>query len=212
MKLGDANPGDVVRNSSNGSHYRYERPEEGRVRIRPLEAFPNGLLIEKPVDTIVEPTLDVLVIGPWHEDMMIMGGGGKSRRTYEAELERLELQLASLETEAETLGPKERGSHANKVKAARNRILVLKRGLAQRDEEGQLVEEETAASTMTWALKDMVLLPSGKPGMVVGFVPQEKGANPLASVLIRKPSRSIDCLPVDQSVLQPLASRHLATV
>ena len=64
MRLGSAEPESVVKNVGNGSFYRFERPDRGRARIRPLELFPNGRLIAKPADTLVDAAANTCALYP----------------------------------------------------------------------------------------------------------------------------------------------------
>lgn len=164
-----------MRNTGNGSHYRFERMEAGRARIWPLELFPNGLLISKPTPTTVDPDIDVIVIGAWNDRMLVDGKPSNSRRVYENELVREEARLVELEVAYELLpvsgkGKLSRGSWANKVKCCRQRIETLKRGLGFIDETAKLTvgpEPEAVAFT-----KDQIVqLPSGRAAQVSGFQP-----------------------------------------
>lgn len=175
MKLATATQGQVVRNTANGSHYRFERHEAGRVRIRPLELFPNGLLIAKPTPTTVDPDIDVIVIGSWSEQMLVEGKPSNSRRVYERELIKLEGELVELEIAYELLpvsgkGKLSRGSWANKVKCCRERIVVLKRGLGFVDETAKLTVRDQRED-VAFKKNQIVQLPSGRAAKVAGFQP-----------------------------------------
>jgi hypothetical protein len=173
MKLASARSGHVVRNTKNGSHYRFERLERGKARIFPLELFPNGLLIAKPTPTLVEPDLDVLAVGAWVEGMVVEGAPSHSRRVYENELVRLEGEIVVLRAEYEALpkggtGKQSRGSFANKVKNVERRIATLKQGLGF--VEGRRIH--TAAVVVASAdfeRGQLVQVPSGRPAKVMGF-------------------------------------------
>lgn len=169
MKLGTAEQGQVVRNVGNGSHYRFERPEKSRARIRPLELFPNGLLIPKPTDTLVDPGLEVLLIGLWQEGLTVEGKPTHGRRTYEQELERREADLIDLRAAYELLptdgkGKLSRGSWANKIKNCEGRIAVLRQGLAEITGVAMLATVQQDAPT--FRLRQLVQLPSGWPAQV----------------------------------------------
>lgn len=173
MKLVSAQPGQVVRNVNNGSHYRFERQERSKVRIWPLELFPNGLLIPKPTPTTIEPDLEVLSLGMWYEGMTVEGQPTRSRRVYEKELVRRERELPELRAQYEALprsgtGEQSRGSFANRVKYCEMRIEVLKRGLgftnATPVRATELPDELPSLSR-----GDLVQVPSGRPAKVLGF-------------------------------------------
>lgn len=175
MKLGEAGADQVVRNSNNGSFYRFERLENSgtRCRIYSLELFPNGRLIAKPTPTIVDASLPVDAVGPWAEGMTVDGQSARSRRAYENELVREEvrliaLDLAYLELPVSGKGPLSRGSHANKVKACKRRISVIKLGLGLNDTVPTLAQP-TVRSEQSFRVRDLVQLPSGLPGAVMGF-------------------------------------------
>lgn len=172
MKLGDNREGVVVRNRRNKSFYRYVRPEAERTRIRPLELFPNGLLIEKSADTIVASDLIVDVVGLWTEDFYVQDPGAeKLRGRYEAELEEQRGKYEALISEAETIDPKQRGSHANKIKAVERRIESIIRGLGKPTEEPirldsiQLDDDPVPFEFLREGA--FVVLPSGLIGQIV---------------------------------------------
>lgn len=170
MKLSAASPGQVCRNLDNGSHYRYERPERGRVRIYPLELFPNGRLIPKPTPTIVSPDLEVLGVGFWVDDMQVEGKPDHTRATYERQLadkrsELLVLEAGFLALPASGIGKLSRGSWANKLKNCRQRIDTLEFGLAELTEEQvQIVQADRVPSP--FRRRDLIQLPSGRPGRI----------------------------------------------
>lgn len=164
-----------MRNTANGSHYRFERIEAGRVRIRPLELFPNGLLIAKPTPTTVDPDIDVIVVGAWTEQMVVEGKPSSSRRVYENELVRLEGELVELEAAYLLLpvngkGKESRGSWANKVKCCRARIETLKLGLGFVDATAKL-EVRAEPEDIAFEKDQIVQLPSGRAATVDGFQP-----------------------------------------
>lgn len=175
MKLSQAKRDQVVRNVRNGSHYRMERMERGKVRIYSLELFPTGLLIPKPTPTVVEPDLEVVLIGPYVEGMTVEGKPTKSRKVYEKELLARERELAELRVTYEELprsgvGALSRGSWANKVKAAETRVRTLKTGLGFVPSSSQqavaIVDEEPRFSR-----GQKVQVPSGRLGLVMGLQP-----------------------------------------
>lgn len=203
MRLAEAGAEEVVQNAGNRSFYRMVRPEGNRARIRPLELFPNGLLIEKPTDTIVEADLEVRFVAIWTSDLVVAHQGeGRSRRAYERELAKLEAKLDGLLEEYRRLAPGQRGSHANKVKACQRRILVIRRGLEIREVNTDRPPLET---TLAFRVRQAVQLPSGKPAVVLnavgaGFQVAARGDNGILSLTI--PS---ECL-------RPLIHRHLGTI
>lgn len=175
MKLASASEGQVVRNADNGSHYRFERMEAGRARIRPLELFPNGLLIAKPTPTTIDPDIPVIVVGVWQLDMVVEGKPSNSRRVYENELVRKESELVELQEAYEKLpvsgkGTQSRGSWANKVKSCKSRIEVLKRGLGFVDTTAML-RTESEPQEIELDQGQLVQLPSGRAAKVEGFQP-----------------------------------------
>lgn len=212
MQLSDSSAGDVLRNLSNSSFYRFERPERDKVRIRPLELFPNGLLIAKSTDTLVNSDLVVELIGTWSDGMVVTGVRGRSRATYEKELEQCTLQLEVLE--AEILVAHERpgglGSHMNRVKASRNRIRALKAGL----EDLQIEPIQIDMGQMTappFKLKQVVVMPSGLPALFLGLLPQQ--GHLLATVATRAlGSKQMLTLQIDPAALRPSSIRHMATI
>lgn len=170
MKLASARQGQVVRNTRNGSFYRFEGLQQGRVRILPLELFPNRLLLEKPTPTTVNADLEVEVIGDWEDGMVVEGKPGASRGVYERELLRLEQELPELLATYEGLpkagkGHESRGSWANKVKCCRQRIATLKRGLGFIGDSVALVAR-VEKPTIAVRAGDLVLMPSGRAAQV----------------------------------------------
>ena len=165
MKLREATEGQVVRNERNGSYYRFERMEGTRCRIRPLELFPNGLLIAKPTDTIVEADLGVELMGAWNDEFVVSKIPSRIRKRYEAELIAKRELLTTLDKEAELIAPKERGSHANKVKAVTDRVMVIERGLQERA--AQVGVEQVIARMAELQVGSLVRLPSGRPALLV---------------------------------------------
>lgn len=207
MKLSAAREGQVVRNANNGSHYRYERPEKGRIRIYPLEHFPNGLLIAKPTPTIIDPDIDVVLVGQWHPDMVVAGKPTHSRAKYEAELSRREVELVELLAAYDELpvngkGKQSRGSHQNKIKNCRSRVGVLQRGLEERTEVAVLVEAETVG--LAFRAHDIVQLPSGLPAKV-----QRGGV--MTTVMTRFKGSLVE-MAVPAEVLRPWALARCATM
>lgn len=175
MKLASAKADQVVRNTNNASHYRFERLERGKARIWPLELFPNGLLISKPTPTLVESDINVAVIGMWTEDMVVEGKPSCSRRVYENELVKLELRMVELEAGYELLpaagkGKQSRGSWKNKLNNCEARIVTLKRGLGFVDST-LMMHAQVEDAALDLKKNDKVQMPSGRIGAVVGFQP-----------------------------------------
>jgi hypothetical protein len=209
MRLSAASEGQVVRNTGNGSFYRFEREERSRARIRPLEHFPNGRLIPKTTDTLVPPDIEVVVIGFWREEMVVEGGPVHTRSHYEDELREREATLIWLEAEYEKLpvngtGKQSRGSWANKVKNCRARIAVLHAGLGETDgQQIDAVQPEAQGSNLT--PRDLVQLPSGHPALILAL--------DAGNAMVRTrhgSSRLVAPIPID--CLRPWASAYLATI
>ncbi len=199
-----------MRNCRNGSYYRYERPEKSRSRIRPLELFPNGLLIPKSADTIVEPKLEVKLVGRWTDEFFVEPTmPEKVKSAFAEELDHKRVQLAELEAQMATVDPNAhggRGSHANKIKAVARRVESLERGLVARPKDTAIQKGATVKTTCAFKLRDYVQLPSGLPAIVLGTEGQ--------SVQIGTKTRTGAVLkqPVPAQMLRPLEHRHLATV
>lgn len=155
----------MVRNCRNGSYYRFERMEGTRCRIRPLELFPNGLLIAKPTDTIVEPDLQVDEVGEWSEEFVVADVPSHVLKRCKAELELKREVYSELQKEAELVAPKARGSHANKVKAVADRIATLERGLQERATQAPV--EQVVARMAELQVGSLVRLPSGRPALLL---------------------------------------------
>ena len=209
MKLYTALPGQVCRNVDNGSHYRYERPERGRVRIYPLELFPNGRLIPKPTPTIVSPDLEVMSVGFWVENMQVEGKPDHTRATYERQLadkraELVRLEAAFLALPASGVGKLSRGSWANKLKNCRHRISTLELGLAELTEDQiQVVHADRVLPS--FHRRDLIQLPSGRPGRI------ERVLGPQAEVLTYFGGTTMTAkIPV--AALHPWSEARLATV
>lgn len=175
MKLSTVQSGQVVRNTKNGSHYRFERIERGKARIFPLELFPTGLLLSKSTPTLVDGDIDVVVIGPWTEDMVVEGTPTHSRSVYERELLKEQIRLVELREAYDALpsngkGRTSRGSWQNKVKNCAMRVDMLQRGLGF---------VPTAAATVTVEQTDtaifthgqLVQAPSGRIAKIVQLTP-----------------------------------------
>jgi hypothetical protein len=214
MKLSDASEHDVVRNTSNGSYYRYSRPEKSRARIRPLELFPNGRLIPKPTDTLVDADLEVQLVGPWHVDMVVEGAPTHSRKHYEAELVDCTEYLAFLEVEYEKLpnggvGTLSRGSWANKLKNCRARIEALQAGLASPDGTVRIERPLTEQPLPDLTVRDVVQMPSGQPGLIVDFM--QVGASQYAKVRMRTAKTLVEA-PLPCEILRPWASARQCTL
>lgn len=206
MRLEQAREGQVVRNTRNGHFYRFVRREGRRVRIRPLELFPNGLLQEKTTDTIVESDLDVVLVGAWTDTLYVKVRFGKTRATFERELAKLRVKLERLEAEALVIPPKERGSHANKVKSVAGRVQTLERGLADRPDDAEFTPISTG-EVADPVFKDgqTVITPSGRLATVVGSV------NGTANIKMEMPE-GISTLQIDPKALLPTQHQRLATV
>lgn len=208
MRLSDANSGEVVRNLGNDNFYRYERPSEGRARIRPLELFPNGLLVAKPVDTIVSAEIVVELVGQWSEGMVVSGIKGRGRELYEQERRAVQEQLLVLEAESVLIPPKNRGSFANRVKAVKTRLTALEAGLE--DIGTEPIQIDMALLTLPgFKLRQVVAMPSGQPAQFLGFLPQ--GQQLLATVAC-KIDGSVAMLQIDPQALRPYDCRFMATV
>lgn len=212
MKLVQAQANSVVRNTRNGSHYQVERPERGKVRIWPLELFPNGLLINKPAPTLVEPDLEVVLVGPWVEGMRVEGKPSQPREVYEDELVGLERRVVELRLAYEALprsgtGKLSRGSFANKVKNVERRIGVLKRGLGFVEGAATVVQE--APATLAVAVGMVCQVPSGRPAKLLDF--REVGNTTYAKIQVGSASGPIRPL-VPCEVLRPFDEARLCTV
>ena len=174
MRLSTVGPGQVVKNVNNGSFYLTEQMERGRMKIRPLELFPNGMLISKPAPTLVDADIEVMLVGPWADGMVVEGKPSRSRADYEQELLCARRDLGVLEQEYDELprdgrGKLSRGSHANKLRAKRLRIDALHQGLGLA---GRSPAPTQAQSAVTWPhVQTAVQLPSGLPAVVVGLRP-----------------------------------------
>jgi hypothetical protein len=205
MQLAECESGDVVQNQANRNFYRYERPESDRSRIRPLELFPNGLLVAKPTDTIVEADLLVRFVARWQDPLFVQvqPGDARKRRTCEIERERKMTELAKLQAEAEVIDPKQRGSHANKVKAVITRLDALNRGLMEAPDNGLAVTDEPMPPR--FQLKQVVQLPSGAAAMFMGSVQTSLGS--LATV-----RNAVGSFHVAPEVLAPIEHRWMSTV
>lgn len=212
MKLMDAQDGLVVRNERNGHFYRFVRREGRRVRIRPLELFPNGLLQEKTTDTIVEPDLEVAAIGDWTEGLYVQARSSKSRATYERELAKAQDDLLSLEAEMLVISPKERGSHANKIKSKAVRIDTLRKGLADRPEDTGFTSARTVSEIVEDAFKeqDLVLLPSDRPAKLLKIV--RSPDKTVASLVTRNDQGELHRCELPVHTLVPYRHARMASV
>jgi hypothetical protein len=223
MRLGGASQDDVVQNTGNRSFYRFERLERGRARIRPLELFPNGRLMPKPTDTLVDADLVVALVGPWAESMVVEGAPTHGRAHYEKELqERVEL-LSSLEADYDLLpkngvGRQSRGSWANKVKNCKARIETLQAGLAEPEAGAEIRRAAREDGPADLGLRDLVQLPSGRPGLILGF--EVVGRVRYATVRCRAREQAADDFdaamalleaPVPVDVLRPWSTSALCT-
>lgn len=175
MKISSAQTGQVVRNTRNSSHYRFERMERGKARIFPLELFPTGLLLAKSTPTLVEPDLDVVTVGAWHEDMVVAGTPKHSRKVYERELLREQQRLIELYAQYEQLpssgkGKLSRGSWANKIKSCEIRVKMLERGLGFVPTEAITATVEPTVAPR-FIRGGLVQVPSGLIARVEGLKP-----------------------------------------
>lgn len=214
MRLSSATENDVVRNTNNGSFYRFARPERSRARIRPLELFPNGRLIPKSTDTLVDSDLDVALVGPWHDTMVVEGRPSHTRVHYESELSRQVEYLAVLEIGYDELpvngtGKLSRGSWANKIKNCRARIEMLTAGLADPDGRVQIERAELEHRMPDLEVQDVVLLPAGRPGLILDTM--LVGTAQYATVQTRL-GNTVLRAPVPMEVLRPWAHSHLCSI
>jgi hypothetical protein len=211
MKLSAASEGQVVRNARNGSFYRYERPERGRVRIQPLELFPNGMLIAKPTPTVVDADLEVALVGDWHEGMRAEGKPSHGREAYERELAACEAELVELLAAYELLpvngtGKQSRGSWSNKIKNHRSRVEVLKLGLSEPDEDEVRAQSAVEKQAPAFRAHDLALLPSGRAGEVLGV---RMGTATVRVLWSKLPGLQAQ---VPLEVLRPWSQAHVCTV
>lgn len=216
MKLASAQAGQVVRNATNGSHYRFDCLERSKARIRPMELFPTGLLIPKPTDTLVQPDLEVVLIGAWHEDMTVEGKPSHSQVAYEVELAQRREAIVLLEAAYEELpqngkGKLSRGSWANKIKNCKSRITTLERGLGL-DDGGPVTTPQhvqVAAIVPDYSSGDLVQVPSGRPALVLATTITAGAA--YAQVRTAFEGRALEA-PVPCEVLRPWSEARLATI
>lgn len=204
MQLHDVQVGYVVQNIRNSSFYRLERIMDGRARIRPLELFPNGLLIERPFDTTVDQDLEVQKIAIWAHDMWITATGAKQPQTYTRELHKLEDTLVELNDHLPFVDPRERGSFINKVRATEARIDVLHRGLSDSPPAEEYVP--VMAIDCAFGAGDMVQLPSGFLARVMETSP------PMALIRTKHKIEGLIEQMVPVECLRPWHHRHQATV
>lgn len=217
MLLVEAHAEQVVQNRKNRSYYRFIGLTEQRVRIRPLELFPNGLLIEKTADTIVGSDLEVDVVGDWDDEFFVDDARAEKLLTScQQELDRKRGELVVLEAEYETIDPNAhggRGSHANKIKAVAGRVVALERGLAKRTSKpvavAEIIKQSVAA---TFADRSLVQLPSGLPAMVMGTITFPSDARPYAKVRAKASDGKVIPLTIVQECLRPWEHRHMATI
>lgn len=212
MKLASAQAGQVVRNVKNGSHYRFERLERGKVRIWPLELFPNGRLIVKPTPTLVEADIEVVFIAPWSDDLVVEGKPSKSRAVYERQLIARERELLELRAEYDRLpksgkGHASRGSFANKVKSAEIRVRTLKLGLGFTGRKA--VHEPTVPLDSSYQPGEVVQVPSGRMAVIVSFAPMGDTIYAMIRMRIRG---SIVETGVPYEILRPQSQSRLCTV
>lgn len=215
MKLAQARTGQVVRNANNGkSYYRYENQAGDKIRIWPLELFPNGLLLMKPAPTTVDSDIEVVLIGSWEDGMRVEGSPSKPRAAYEKQLVELEAELPQLRAMYEALpksgsGTDSRGSFMNKVKTAEKRVATLKRGLGFIEEPADLltvVEEEAVAD---YEPGEFVQVPSGRRAKVEGL--QRMGGSTYVKVKTVFQGAAVEAaLPCE--VLRPWDQARLCTV
>lgn len=217
LRLIDVDTEMVVQNSRNGSYYRHEGPSGDRARIRPLERFPNGLLIAKSQPTIVDAHLDVVLVAPWDEQLVVEGGKpSQSSDKYAIELAGLEAKLAAMEAEYEALpkdgvGQQSRGSYANKLKATHTRITNIRRGLGDVEAHVFVRTNHTPRrrlapiQTGAFALQSLVQLPSGLPALVLS------SSAPESTVRTRYMNQLIEAT-VPNPVLRPWSHAYRGTV
>lgn len=213
MLLVEAHAEQVVRNRKNSSYYRFVTLVDHRVRIRPLELYPNGLLIEKTADTIVESDLEVDIVGIWVDDFFVDDPRApRLHDTYAQELDRKCQEQSALEAEYKVIDPKERGSHANKVKAVVGRVIALERGLAKRMVKATTVTNIEKSTIKTFMDRSLVQLPSGLPAMVISTVKLTSDARPYAKIRAKASDGKVVPLTVVQECLRPYKHRFMATV
>ena len=214
--LVEASADQVVKNRKNSSYYRFVAPVDQRVRIRPLELFPNGLLIEKTADTIVNADIEVDAAGRWDDEFYVSDPrASRLRAGAEQELDAKRAELVVLEAEYQTIDPRAhggKGSHANKIKAVARRVESLERGLAEHTGKTTTVTRGLAPAAKVFADRSLVQLPSGLPGLVMGTVKLASDARPYAKIRIKAPDGSIVGTTVVQECLRPYAHRFMATV
>lgn len=207
MRLEEARPDQVVQNRRNSSYYRFVRPEGQRIRIRPLELSPNGLLIEKTADTIVDADLEVDPVAIWSAELFVEVAENVAillRQQAEAQLLQKTEELVILEAEMLTIDPKERGSHANRVKACRWRVGVLTQGLQERT---QAISSTSRQDTVVphFDVGDILQLPSGQPARLQSYL--DNGAE-----ILTKVAGCVTTTAVPTEILRPWTSRNLATI
>lgn len=167
VKLKDAKVGHIVRNARNRRLYKMVGNLEGKTRIRPLEVFPNGLVVQKPTDTIVASDIEVHCIGKWDDDApIIITGVKRQREPFVRELSRVQESLSQLESKTTVTN---KGAHAMKIMAMRARIKVLERGLAPAPTTGaQAISIKTTSTTSTM-VGTSIQLADGTIGKVTKF-------------------------------------------
>lgn len=222
MKLSDATAGLVVRNDRNGSYYRFERSEGDRSRIRPLEHFPNGLLIPKPAPTTVSASLEVSALSPWHDgdyrvhEAVAPRVAAKRREKYETTLAQCVVEVESLRVEYEALpvdgiGKESRGSHQNKIKAVETRIDAIQRGLAEHDPAEALeCVQDVMAPRPEFGIHDLVQVPSGYPALVTAM--QEQDGSWVAAISMKDSSGAALVAALPCRVLRPWSFSRVGTV
>jgi hypothetical protein len=207
MRLSEVPEQHVVQNISSRAFYRMERCEADRVRIRPLEPFWNGRIIEKTTDTIVEADIEVTLVAPWSPDMIVDVTGAQVKRpdTLRRELAKLEGKLSELESA--DIPPKGRGSHANKVKNVRHRITVLLAGLEPPVANSANAPVMAAVELPKYSQGQAVLLSSGRIARFLEFVSVSATGVKHAAV-----QTSIGRMVAPPDSLSPLIDRYCATV
>lgn len=216
MLLVEARADQVVRNRKNSSYYRFVGPVDQRVRIRPLELFPNGLLIEKTADTIVDADLEVDAIGMWSDEFFVEDSRtARLQGSCEVELKQKLLDLVALEAEYQVIDPSAhggKGSHANKIKAVAGRIAALERGLAERTGEVRTAERQVEPEIPVFADRSLVQLPSGLPALVMETFNLPSDTRPYAKLRAKASDGSVVDVSVVQECLRPYEHRFMATV
>lgn len=206
MRLEHGVPGTVYQNEGNGSYYVFVQtlPQKNAARIWPLEVFPNGLLIKKPMRTNVPMSAEVTKVGEWSEDLIVRKR--PDSEPFRQELVSLHLKLKEhLEVYARLdpsgKGKLSRGSYRNKIINVERRIAALRKGL------GLDQVTETVCSTR-FKKGDEARLPSGQTALVRGFA--VVGGETYVKVKLPQSPRSAKATLVPQELLSAPAGRFLS--